>query len=77
MSTRNPWLKFSRLLQGEGRTVVTVQSNNSDGTSSVATRDGTVITVKGENVAAGKQAMIEGGRLLHEVPALSSSVVEV
>ena len=73
MSTRSPWLKFSRLLQGEGRSVVTVQSNNDDGTSTVATRDGTVITVKGEN----EQAMIEDGRLVHEVSALSSSVVEI
>lgn len=77
MSTRNPWVKFRRLLQGEGRTVVTVQSNNGDGTSAVSTRDGTTITVKGEAVAAGKKAMIEGGELRYEVPDLSSSVVEV
>ena len=57
--------------------MVTVQSNNDAGTSTAATRDGTVITVTGENVAAGKQAMIEGGRLIHQVPALSSSVVEI
>ncbi|MCG8392862.1 MAG: hypothetical protein MI745_07250 [Pseudomonadales bacterium] len=77
MSTRNPWIKFRRLLQGEGRYVVTVQSNNGDGTSTVQTRDGISITVKGEGVAATKKAMIEDGRLSYEVPALATSVVEV
>lgn len=77
MSTRNPWLKFQRLLQGEGRAVVSVVSNNSDGTSTVQTRSGVQIKVKGESVAAGNQAMIEGGELRYEVPALTSSVVEV
>lgn len=77
MSTRNPWLKFRRLLQGEGRTVVTVQSNNGDGTSTVTTRDGTSIKVKGESVATGQKAMIEDGRLAYEVPNLPTSVVEV
>ncbi len=77
MSTRNPWLKFQRLLQGEGRAVVTVVSNNGDGTSTVETRSGVQIKVKGESVAAGSQAMIEGGELRYEVPALNSSVVEI
>lgn len=77
MSTRNPWLKFQRLLQGEGRAVVTVVSNNGDGTSTVETRSGVQIKVKGESVAAGSQAMIEGGELRYEVPTLTSSVVEV
>lgn len=77
MSTRNPWLKFQRLLQGEGRAVVSVVSNNSDGTSTVETRSGVQIKVKGEGVGAGSQAIIEGGELRYEVPALTSSVVEV
>ncbi len=77
MSTRNPWLKFRRLLQGEGRYVVTVQSNNGDGTSTVQTRDGVSITVKGEDVAATKKAMIENGRLSYEVPVLTVSTVQV
>ena len=77
MSTRNPWLKFRRLLQGEGRAVITVVSNNGDGTSTVTTRDGTSILVKGESVEAGKKAMIESGRLSYEVPDLPTSIVEV
>lgn len=77
MSTANPWVKFKKLLQGEGRAVVTVVSNNGDGTSTVTTRNGVQIKVKGENVTAGSKAMIEGGDLRYEVPNLSSSVVEV
>ena len=77
MSTRNPWLKFKALLQGEGRAVVNVISNNGDGTSTVQTRSGVNIKVKGEGVAAGSKAMIEGGELRYEVPNLTSSVVEV
>ena len=77
MSTRNPWLKFQRLLQGEGRAVLTVVSNNGDGTSTVQTRNGVQIKVKGEGLGATAQAMIEGGELRYEVPSLASSVVEV
>lgn len=77
MSTRNPWLKFRKLLQGEGRAVVTVVSNNGDGTSTVTTRSGVQIVVKGESVEPTKKAMIEGGQLTYEVPNLPSSVVEV
>lgn len=77
MSTRNPWLKFKALLQGEGRAVVTVVSNNGDGTSTVQTRSGIDIKVKGESVAPTAKAMIEGGELRYEVPDLTSSVVEV
>jgi hypothetical protein len=77
MSTRNPWLKFKALLQGEGRAVVTVISNNGDGTSTVQTRSGISIKVKGESVASDAKAMIEGGELRYEVPNLTRSVVEV
>lgn len=77
MKSRNPWINFQRLLQGEGRSVVTVQSNNGDGTSTVTTRGGTEIKVKGEQVAPTKKAVIEGGELKYEVPSLPTSVVEV
>jgi hypothetical protein len=77
MSTTNPWVKFKKLLQGEGRAVITVTSNNGDGTSTVTTRNGVSIKVKGESVAPGSKAMIEGGELRYEVPNLTSSEVEV
>lgn len=77
MSTANPWVKFKKLLQGEGRAVVTVVSNNGDGTSTVSIRNGVSIKVKGESVVPGSKAMIEGGDLRYEVPNLASSIVEV
>jgi hypothetical protein len=77
MSTRNPWLKFRKLLQGEGRAVVTVVSNNGDGTSTVTTRSGVQIVVKGEGVGPTNKAMIEGGELRYQVPNLPTSIVEV
>lgn len=77
MSTANPWLKFRKLLQGEGRAVATVVSNNGDGTSTVITRSGITIKVKGEGVEPENKAMIEDGRLAYQVPNLTSSVVEV
>lgn len=77
MSTRNPWIKFKALLQGEGRAVVTVTSNNGDGTSTVTTRGGVAIKVKGETITPGSKAMIENGELRYEVPNLTGSVVEV
>ncbi|PTY38582.1 hypothetical protein BGP77_11595 [Saccharospirillum sp. MSK14-1] len=77
MATRNPWLKFKGLLQGKGRTVVKVISNNGDGTSTVQLRGGEQITVVGETVAGGKKAIMKDGQLEYEVPDLSSVVIEI
>ena len=77
MSTRNPWLKFQALLQGKGRTVVTVVSNNGDGTSTVQLRTGEQIRATGEQIAPPKKAMLRDGVIEYEVPAVASSVVEV
>lgn len=77
MSTRNPWIKFQSLLQGKGRTVVTVLTNNGDGTSTVQLRTGEQIRVSGEQIAPPKKAMIRDGVIEYEVPAVASSVFEI
>lgn len=77
MSTANPWIKFKQLIAGDGRAVVTVVSNDGDGTSTVMTRNGVSITVKGESVGPTNRAMIEGGELRYQVPNLPTSTVEV
>ena len=77
MATRNPWLKFKALLQGEGRTVVTVISSNTDGTSTVQLRSGEEIKVSGEQVTAGNKAIIMNGRIGYKVPNLPNSIVKV
>lgn len=77
MSTRNPWLKFQRLIDTDSRTVVTVVANNGDGTSTVETRYSSQVTAQGEGVAAGNKAMMVGREIRYQVPDLNSSIVEV
>jgi hypothetical protein len=73
----NPWRKFTGLLPGNLRSVVTVTANNGDGTSNATTRDATAIVIKGESVAPGNQAMVVDGEITTQVPALSQANVEV
>lgn len=75
--TVNPWQRFKGLLPGGFRTVITVTSNNGDGTSNGTLRDGTAIVVRGESVAAGKKALVVDGEMRHEVPALAQSSVNI
>jgi len=73
----NPWRKFTNMLPGNLRAVVTVTANNGDGTSNATTRDGTPIVVKGEGVAPPNQALIVDGEISVQVPALPQSSAEV
>ena len=76
MSTQpsvNPWRKFTNLLPGNLRAVVTITANNGDGTSNATTRDGTPIVVTGEGVAPSGQALIVDGEINVQVPALPQS----
>jgi hypothetical protein len=77
MATRNPWLKFKALMQGSGRSVVTVISNNGDGTSTVEFRTGGQIKVSGETVTAGNKALVSDGMITQQVPNLISTVIEI
>ena len=73
----NPWRKFTNMLPGNLRTVVTITANNGDGTSNGTTRDGTAIVVKGEGVAPPDKALIVDGEIRAKVPALPQNSVEV
>ena len=73
----NPWRAFQNLLPGGSQSVVTIVSNNGDGTSSATTRDGTPIVVKGESVAPTQQALVVDGEIKAQVPALPQSSAEV
>lgn len=75
--TVNPWRAFQNLLPRGGRSVVTITANLGDGTSSATLRDGTPITVRGEDVAPGGLALIHDGAILAEVPALPQTSVSV
>ncbi len=77
MATTNIWLQFKSLLPEGARTVVTITSNNGDGTSSATMRDGAVISVQGENVPAGRNALIQNRVVKAELPRLAAYEAEV
>ena len=70
MATTNIWQRFKSLIPEGVRTIVTVTSNNGNGTSTVTLRDGTTMTVQGESVPAGNKALVEGGAVKTQVPDL-------
>ena len=72
MATTNIWQQFKSLLPEGARTVVTITSNNGDGTSSATLRDGTSITVQGETVVPGNIALIDNRVVKAKVPRLSA-----
>ncbi|AMO58273.1 hypothetical protein [Endozoicomonas montiporae] len=77
MATTNIWQQFKSLIPEGARTIITITSNNGNGTSTATLRDGTTITVQGESMAPGKKALMEGGSIRSEVPDLSVYAAEV
>ncbi|MBY6070589.1 hypothetical protein KUV35_04755 [Marinobacter salsuginis] len=73
MATVNPWKRFQRLLPRAGRYTVTIDTVNSDGTSTATRRDGQTVRLKGGLVAAGKKAWVEGEQIIGEAPDLPSA----
>jgi hypothetical protein len=73
----NPWKKFTGLLPGNLRAVVTITANNGDGTSQATSRDGTPIVVKGEGVGPGNPVLIVDGEIAVQVPNLPQVSAEV
>ena len=72
MATTNIWQQFKSLIPEGARTVVTITSNNGDGTSSATLRDGTSIRVQGgETVVPGNKALIEDRMVKAVVPGLA------
>ncbi|MGI9275218.1 MAG: hypothetical protein ACR2PT_10295 [Endozoicomonas sp.] len=53
MATTNIWQQFKSLIPEGARTIVTIISNNGNGTSQAQLRDGTAVTVRGESVTVG------------------------
>ncbi|MGI2028349.1 hypothetical protein [Endozoicomonas acroporae] len=77
MATTNIWQQFKSLIPEGGRTIVTITLNNGDVTSTATLRDGTVIRVQGESVAAGNNALIQDWLVKAELPALATYEAEV
>ncbi|WP_067582855.1 hypothetical protein [Endozoicomonas ascidiicola] len=77
MATINIWQQFKALIPEGVRFVATVTANNGNGTSQVALRDASVITIKGESISAGQKAFIQDGEVKGTAPELAQYEVEV
>ena len=77
MATINPWKQFKGLLPKASRIIGTVDTHNSNGTSTIILRNGLTMTAKGQSVSTGKKVLIESGEVVREVPDLPSYDVQV
>lgn len=73
----NPWSRFGALMSSGAKAVVTVASVNADGTSTVTLRSGATLQVRGDSVAAGQKAIIQGGEIKGKAPDLPVVSIDV
>lgn len=73
----NSYRRLIGLTQSQPRTVATVTSHNTDGTSTVQLLGGAYITVLGQDVAVSSKAYVEGGRIVGQAADLTYSEIEV
>ncbi len=77
MATTNIWQQFKSLIPEGSKAVVTITSNNGNGTSQAQLRDGSIVTVKGESVGLGQKAFVQGGEVKGAAPELAQYEAEV
>ena len=77
MANANIWKQFQGLLPRRSRFIGTVISHNDNGSSSLALRDGSLITAEGQGVAVGQTALVENQMVVREVPDLPFYRVDV
>ncbi|UYM16245.1 hypothetical protein [Endozoicomonas euniceicola] len=77
MATTNIWQQFKSLIPEGTRTVVTIVSHHSNGTSQARLRDGTVVIVLGVSVGVGENAFLQGGEVKGAAPELGQYEAEV
>lgn len=73
----NPWVKFGALTADGAKTVVTVTTVNTDGTSIVTLRSGQALRVQGDSVPATNKALIQDGKIIGAAPSLPVQSVSV
>lgn len=73
----NNFNRFQNLIGVNTTDVVTITSNNGDGTSNATTLSGDSITVKGESVTVGNNAYIRGGEIIRSAPNLTPVEVSI
>lgn len=73
----NPWAKFQELIAPGAKTLVSVTTVHSNGTTTVTLRDGSEVLVQGDSVAAGSKAFIQDGKIVGKAPDLPVQTVSV
>lgn len=77
MATTNIWQQFKSLIPKGSKTVVTVVAKNSNGTSQVRLRNGSVIIVQGNSVGVGQKSFIKDKKIYGYAPELPGYEAEV
>ncbi|ADE14188.1 conserved hypothetical protein [Nitrosococcus halophilus Nc 4] len=67
----NPWKRLEQLLPNNPLLVGDVILHNGDGTSTITLPDGREIRVRGQSVAVGEKAFIQGGEIRSQAPNLT------
>ena len=73
----NVWKQFQSLLPDDPLLIATVQAHNSDGTSTVQHPGGGSSRVRGQAVAVGNKAFVQGGQIQGQAPDLPVYEFEV
>lgn len=73
----NAYQQLRQLTTGSVRTVATVTSHNTDGTSTVELLSGASIRVLGQDVAVNSKAYIESGRVIGAAADLPYSEIDI
>ncbi len=68
----NVWTQFKELLPSKLQYTGQVTTVHADGTSTVTLLGGSTVRVIGDLVSSGNHVLIEGDRILMEVPNLTS-----
>jgi len=73
----NPWTKLRRLLPHDPLLVGTVTAIDQAGNSTVALLGGGTVRVRGQGVAIGAKAYVQGGEIQGEAPDLEEVAIDV
>jgi hypothetical protein len=74
---RNLYRQFLDLIPRDPMFVGEVIEHHSDGTSTLQLPGGGMIRARGQEVAVGERAFVQGGAVLGEAPALTDVTIEV
>lgn len=74
----NVFTEFKKLIPQYPSVILTVVSENSDGTTTCQTLGGQVVTVQGVNGrAAGKNVIVQNGKIVSDAPTLTRSTIYI